>query len=123
MLNHDVELVAMNNEQTLFIGRHVIGMIGDFDAAENRPDVVAREFVMIARHVNHADTFAHLAQQLLHNIVVRLWPIPSVLQLPSVDHVADEVDRRGVVIFQEIQQKPGLAARVPRWTSERKSVR
>src|SRR6202040_2569806 len=56
VLYHDVELIAMHDEQAFLIGSHVIGMIGDFDAAENRPDIVARELIMIARQINHADT-------------------------------------------------------------------
>ena len=108
MLHHDVELIAMDDEQALFIGGHVIGMIGDFDAAENRPDIVARELVVIAGHVNHAGALAHLAQQLLHDIIVGLRPIPTVLEPPAVDHVADEIDRLGIIMFEKIQQKLGL---------------
>ena len=86
----------------------VIGVIGDFDAAEKGADIAAREFVVIAGHVDHAAALAHLAQQLLDDIIVGLRPIPAVLELPAVDHVADEIDGRGIIMPEEIEQKLGL---------------
>jgi hypothetical protein len=65
---------------------------------------------VIAGNVNHPCALAHLAQQLLHDIIVGLRPIPPVLEPPSVDHVADEIDRPGIVMFQKIEQKLGLTA-------------
>ena len=50
------------------------------------------------------------AQQLLHHVVVRLRPIPGRAQRPAVDDVADEIDRLGVVMAEEIEQPVGLAA-------------
>ncbi len=65
---------------------------------------------MIARQVDDARALARLAQQLLHDVVVVLRPVPARAQLPAVDDIADQIDRVGVVIAQEIEKLLGLAA-------------
>ena len=71
--------------------------------------IVAQEFVVIAGQIDDARALAGLAQQLLHHVVVGLRPVPARLQLPAVDDVADQIDRVGVVIAQEIEKLLGLA--------------
>ena len=39
-----------------------------------------------------------------------LRPVPAGFQLPAVDDVADQIDRVGIVIAQEIEKPVGLAA-------------
>src|SRR5262249_8532139 len=65
---------------------------------------------VIAGNVDDAHALARLAQELLHHVVVRLRPVPTRPELPPVDDVADEVNRIGVVVAQEIEQPIGLAA-------------
>ena len=65
---------------------------------------------MIARHIDDLGALARLAQHLLHEVVVRLRPVPVRLQRPAVDDVSDEIDRVGVVAAEEIQQSVGLRA-------------
>ena len=50
-----------------------------------------------------------LRRDLLHNVVVRLRPVPPALQAPTVDDVADEIEIVAFVLLQEIQQQLGLA--------------
>ena len=50
------------------------------------------------------------AQKFLHHVVMGLRPIPGRVQRPAVDDVADEIDRVGVVIAQEVEEAVGLAA-------------
>ncbi len=86
-------------------------------------DVVAREFVVIAGHIDHARALARLAQQLLHDVIMGLRPIPAALQAPAVDDVADEINRVGFVMAQEIQQKVRLhAARAKMQIGEEESA-
>ena len=73
-------------------------------------DEIAREFVVIARNIDHFDAFAHAAQQLLHDVIMRLRPVPAALQSPAVDDVADEVDRVGLVEFEKIKEKVSLTS-------------
>ena len=72
--------------------------------------IVAQELVVIARQIDDAGALARLAQQLLHHVVVRLRPVPAATQLPAVDDVADQIDRFGVVVAEEVEQALGLAA-------------
>jgi hypothetical protein len=51
---------------------------------------------------------ARLAQDLLQDVVVGLRPDRAASDAPKVDDVADEVDRLGVVFFQEIEKEIGL---------------
>jgi len=88
----------------------VDGVLDDLDAAEMYAVIVAQKLVVIAGNVDDAHALARLAQELLHHVVVRLRPIPARAQLPPVDDVADEVDRIGVVVAQEVEQPIGLAA-------------
>ena len=111
--HHHVELVAVDHEVAPAVRALVDAALGDLDAAEGGADVVAQELVVVARHVDEVRALAHLAQELLHHVVVRLRPVPARAQLPPVDDVADEVDRVRVVVLQEIEQEGGLAALRP----------
>ena len=44
------------------------------------------------------------AQKLLEHVVVRLRPVRAAPDFPEVDDVADEVDRFGFRVLQEIQK-------------------
>src|SRR5207237_8102865 len=79
-------------------------------AAELQLREIAQPFVMITGDVSDPRTLADFAQNLLDNVVVRLRPIPRLLQAPAVDDVADEVDRLCFGVFEEVEQKLGLAA-------------
>ena len=109
-LNHAVEQVAVDHPEPAAVGGLVNPFIGDLDAAEVVLHVLARELVVIARHEDHARALAHLAQELLHDVVVRLRPVPGAAQLPAVDDVADEVERLAFHVPEEREQLAGLAA-------------
>jgi hypothetical protein len=110
LLHHAVEEVAVRDQQAPAVGGGVHRFVHDVDPAEGMVDVVARELVVVARHVDHARALARLAQDLLHHVVVRLLPVPAPLQAPAVDDVADQVERVGLVPLEEIEQELGLAA-------------
>ena len=105
MAHHDVEFVAVHDEIALAVGRDVHRVAHDLDAAERQPDELARELVVIARHEDHARAVPDLAQQLLDDVVVLLRPVPARAQAPAVDDVADEKDRVGVVVTQEVEDQ------------------
>ena len=50
------------------------------------------------------------AEEFLHDVVVRLRPIPRGAQRPTVDNVADEIDRLGFVTAEEVEKLVGLTA-------------
>ena len=80
------------------------------DAAEMRTVIVAQEFVVIAGDIDQPRALARLPQQLLHHVVMRLRPIPARTQRPAIDNVANQIDRVGFVIAQEVEQFVGLTA-------------
>jgi hypothetical protein len=87
----------------------VHGPVCELDAAEVRADVVAQELVVVPGQVDQARSFPHLAQELLHHVVVGLWPVPAGPEAPAVDDVADEVDHVRVVVPEKVEQQLGLA--------------
>ena len=108
--HHHVELVAVDDEQPAAVGGGMDVGVPHLDAAEVRAEVVAKELVVVARQVDHARAFPRLPQELLRHVVVRLRPIPGAPQPPAVHDVADEVDRLGIVVAQEIEEQVRLAA-------------
>jgi hypothetical protein len=64
---------------------------------------------MVARDVDNTRALARLSQELLHDIVVRLRPVPGRLQCPAVDNVTDQIDRFSFVIAEEVEKLVGLA--------------
>ncbi len=94
----------MDHEEAASVGGLVKGPFHDFDAAEMGAGIVAQEFVVIAGNVDDAGALAALAQKLLDDVVVLLRPVPAALQAPAIDDIADQVERLGVVIAQEVEK-------------------
>ena len=86
------------------------GVFHDVDAAEMGAVIVPQELVVIAGHVDDLGALARLAQHLLHEVVVRLRPVPAGFQRPAVDDIADEIDGVGIMAAEEVQQSVGLRA-------------
>ena len=110
MLDHEIEDVAVNDEIAAAVRGLMDRSLLDLDAAEMGAVIVAQEFVVVAREVDYAGALARLTQDLLHDVIVRLRPVPAGAQLPAVDDVADQIDRFRIVITQEVEQAFGLAA-------------
>jgi hypothetical protein len=83
--------------------------VGDLDAAEMGSQEAAEELVVVARNIDNSRALAALAQDLLNHIVVELRPVPRPLQPPAIRNVADQVNRLGVIVLQEVEQKIRLA--------------
>ena len=110
VLHHEVEDVAVHDQITPAVDALMDGVFDDVDAAEMRAVIVPQEFVVIARHIDDLGALARLAQHFLHEVVVRLRPVPAGSQRPAVDNVADEIDGIGIVAAEEVQQSFGLRA-------------
>ena len=65
---------------------------------------------MIAGDIDDLGALADLAQHLLHEVVVRLRPVPVRLQRPTIDDIADQIDGVGVMTPKKVQQLFGLRA-------------
>src|SRR5262249_56341528 len=88
----------------------VDGVLDHFDAAKMGSVIIAQKLVVIAGNVEQADSFARLPQQLLHDVVVKLRPIPGGLELPAVDDVAHAIDGVGFVMPHTVDKLVSLAA-------------
>src|SRR5688572_4647795 len=110
MAHDDIELVAVHDEQAASVGRLMEVAAADFDAAEMRTEIVAQELVMVSRQIDHPRAFSGLAENCLGHVVMGLRPVPISLQPPAVDDVADQVDRLGLMMGQEVLQELCLAA-------------
>ena len=75
-----------------------------------RAVIVPQELVVIAGNVDDLGALARLAQHLLHEVVVRLRPVPAGFQRPAVDDISDEVDGVGIMASEKVQQSIGLRA-------------
>ncbi len=104
MLDHAVEQIAVHDPQALAGERRVERFAAHMDVTERKVAELTRGFVVIARHVDDLGAFARFAQHLLHDVVVRLRPVPAFLQLPAVDDVAHEVEVFRLVVPQEVEQ-------------------
>src|SRR5271169_1275005 len=71
---------------------------------------MAHRFVVIAGDIDDLGALARLAQYFLHDVVMRLVPIPAPLELPAVDDVAHQVEVVGLGAAEEIEQPLRLAA-------------
>src|ERR1700730_10299294 len=108
--HHEIEMIAMDDEVAVTIGTNMDIALGNLDAAEMSTIIAAQEFVMIARHVDHAGALARLAQQLLHHVVIGLRPVPGRTQPPAIDNVADQINGIGVMKAEEVEKKLRLAS-------------
>src|SRR6185369_15830271 len=104
------ELVAVDDQIALAVGSGVDRLAHHLHATEIQAAIIARRLVVIARHVDHLGALARLAQYFLHHVVMRLRPEPTALEAPAIDDVADQIERVGLVMAQEIEQQFGLAA-------------
>ena len=110
VLHHEIEDIAVDHQIAPAVGTLMDGVLHDVDAAEMRAVIVPQELVVIARHIDDLGALARLAQHLLHEVVVRLRPVPVRSQRPAVDDIADEIDGIGVVAAEEVEQSVGLRA-------------
>ena len=77
MFDHEIEDVAVDHEVTPAVGGFVRRRFHHFDTAEMSAVIIAQELVMIAGQIDQPRALARLAQKLLHDVVVRLWPVPA----------------------------------------------
>eukprot|EP01132_Coremiostelium_polycephalum_P011880 gene11880-14531_t len=100
----------MDHEEFAAVSGFVHRAVHDLDAAEMRALEIAQEFIVVAGDVEDARALAALAQEFLHDVVVLLRPVPAAAQTPSIDDVADQIDRIRIVILQKVQEKGRLGA-------------
>ena len=110
ILEHTVEAVAVQHEEAPAVGHGVNGLVQHRNPAEAMIGEVAEVFIMVAGDVDHPGSLARLAQYLLHNVVVRLTPVPRALHAPAIDDVADQIQILAFRVLQKVEQHLRLTA-------------
>src|SRR4051812_32500758 len=87
MADDDIKQVAMNDQVAAAVGGPVDEVFDDLDAPEMRAVEFTQELVVIAGDIDNARALAGLAQELLHDVIVRLRPVPARLEVPAVDNI------------------------------------
>ena len=113
VLHDAVEQVAMDHQQSQAERGAMYLLAANRDAAECEVEKMTGGFVVVAGDVDDLGALARLAQDLLHDVVVRLLPVPAAPQLPAVDDVADEVEVIRFGAPQKLEQAGSLAAGRP----------
>ena len=108
--HHAVGKVTVHDPQAPPVAQRVHGILPDRHLPEVQSGELPADFVVVAGDVDDMRALARLAQHLLHDVVVRLRPVKRLLQCPAVDDVANEVERVGLVVAQEVEQEGSLAA-------------
>ena len=108
---HDrVELVAVKNHQTAPVRRVVKGRPGNFHPAEIHAGEGPNHLVMIAGDVDDPRAAVRALEDAPDDVVVFGRPVELLLQPPSVDDIADEVQCLAVRMVEEVDQQFGIAA-------------
>ena len=110
ILHHQVENIAVNDQIAPPVDALMDGVFHDVDAAKMRAVIIPQEFIVIARHIDDLGALARLAQYFLHEVVVRLRPVPVRSQRPAIDDIADEIDGIGIMAAEKVEQSIGLRA-------------
>jgi len=121
--DHAIGEVAVHDPETAAVGEPVLRLVAQRDAAEVQPGELAAELVVVAEHIDDTSALARLAQDLLHDVVVRLRPVEAVahrqpsITSPTRYSTSDSLWRRKSSRYSALQP------RVPRCTSEMKIAR
>ena len=104
MRHNHVELVAMHDEIGPPERRGVHCAVDELDLAEISAEIFAQELVVIARQHNDTRAARRLVEQILDELVVDRRPVPGARQPPAIDDVADQIDRVGLMVAEEVDQ-------------------
>ena len=103
VLHDAIEQITVRDPQSLAVDREVNGILDHFDTAEGKADELTTELVVVAWDVDDASAFARHTQEFLYDVVVFLWPVPALAQLPTIENVADQEKRLAAVSFEECE--------------------
>ena len=108
---HDaVELVTVDDQETLAVGLAVNDAVDDLDVAEGHAVIVPQHLVVVTGHVDHLGAVLGLAENRSKNVVVVLGPKRPFPHGPDVDDVTDKIEKFAFHRTEEGQQGRGAAA-------------
>ena len=104
-----VELVAVDDQERAAVGGLVDVPVDDLDAAEMRALEGSQELVVIAGDIDDARRpCGPCAAASGPRRCALCGQCQAAPQPPAVDDVADQIDRFGIVVAQEVEQELGL---------------
>jgi len=92
MLNHIVEQIAMYNPQAFAIGRLMDIILPDRDLTQIIAKIMTGSFIMSARDIDHAGAVTRFSQQFLNDVIMFLWPVEALFQLPAVNNITNQIE-------------------------------
>ena len=108
--HHEIELVAVGDEQAPAVGGLVQGGQLEPDAAELHARELPCRVVVVARDVGDLGAALGKLEQATDDTVVLGRPVPAGLETPHVDDVADEVEAIALDLLEESREILGPAA-------------
>jgi len=105
-----VEIVAVHDQIFAAVGALVHRCFDNLNSTEMGAVIIAQKLVVVTWDIDQASSLPRLAEQLLHDVIVGLWPIPAGAKLPAVDDIADQINNVGIMIAQEVENTVGLAS-------------
>lgn len=104
-----VELVAMQNQELSTVGCPVKKLFRDFHQSallnESQDHRASQKVVVVADGQADACSASGQIHQTGHNLIALRSPVPSTLQTPSVDEVADEVKILRFIPTEKFQER------------------
>jgi hypothetical protein len=94
----------MHDEKAAAIRGLMHDVMVDLDGAETHSAIASDGLVVITRNKDDPRSLAGLAKKLLQHIIVRLQPERAPPDAPEIDNIANEIDRVGVVVAEEIKK-------------------
>ena len=109
VLNNVVKKVTMHDPETFAFRVDMNCVFTNLYLTEGQAGKFPRRFIMVARDIIHLGAMSCLSQDFLNDIVMRLGPVPSFLQLPTVDDIADKIECFATGVFKKVQElhRPG----------------
>ena len=92
MLDDIVEQIAMHNPKTFAVGRLVNVIFLDRDITKIIAKIMAGSFIMIAQDIDHAGAVTRFSQQILNDVIMFLWPVEALFQLPAVNNITNQIE-------------------------------
>src|SRR5205814_223448 len=105
-----IKAIAMKDEESLAVCGLVSRLVSNLHTC-NRPfAIMAKCLIVISRDVDDAGSRMDLGKDFLQHSVMRRGPVPSPLQPPAIDNVADKKERFTRIARKKIRQLLGFAA-------------
>ncbi len=109
-----VELIAVKYQKFAAIDKAVDYPVSDLNAEATRVAYAFEHgdmphgFIVVAGDIDDLGAFMCFSEKLIENFADRFVPVPAFMKFPSIDDVADQIERVGFRFAQEIEKGGGI---------------